>query len=133
MQTVILRAGSQASFKGQDNWFTGNVQVDILFPENNVASIVGGTVAFAPGARTAWHAHPTGQRLIITEGIGRVQEWGGPVVEVKAGDTVWFPPGVKHWHGASANEAMTRIALTGVANGKNSDWMEKVSDEQYGK
>ena len=131
MQTVIFQKGSQGSFKGPDNWFTGNVKVDMLFPDNKVAAYGGAVVTFAPGARTAWHAHPAGQRLIITEGVGWIQEWDGPVVEVKAGDSVWFPPGVKHWHGASADEGMKHIALSGVENGKNSDWMEKVSDEQY--
>lgn len=133
MQTVIFPAGSQGAFKGPDAWFTGTVRVDMLFPDNKVASYGGAIVTFAPGARTAWHAHPAGQRLIITEGVGWVQEWGGPVVEVKAGDSVWFPPGVKHWHGASPDEGMQHIALSGVENGKNSDWMEKVSDEQYHK
>lgn len=133
MQTVIFRAGSQGSFSGPDKWFTGNVKVDMLFPDNKVAAYSGAVVTFAPGSRTAWHAHPVGQRLIIAEGVGWGQEWGGPVVEVKAGDSVWFPPGVKHWHGASLDEGMQHIALSGVENGKNSDWMEKVSDEQYRK
>ena len=131
MQTVIFPAGSQGSFSGPDKWFTGPVRVDMLFPDNKIASYGGAVVTFAPGARTAWHSHPAGQRLVITEGVGRVQEWGGPIVEVKAGDSVWFPPGVKHWHGASPEEGMQHIALSGVENGKNSDWMEKVSDEQY--
>jgi quercetin dioxygenase-like cupin family protein len=90
-------------------------------------------VTFEPGARSAWHTHPTGQHLIVTSGVGWTQEWSGPVVEIRAGDVVWCPPAVKHWHGATPTTAMTHIALTGTAGGKNADWLEKVSDEQYRK
>jgi 4-carboxymuconolactone decarboxylase len=128
---TITRSGSQASYSGPVEYFTGNVRVDPLFSENESAPNSGAYVTFQPGARTAWHTHPTGQRLIITEGVGWVQEWGGPIEEVRAGDVVWFPPGVKHWHGASPSSAMTHIALTGVTDGKAVDWLEKVTDDQY--
>lgn len=90
------------------------------------------TSTFEPGARSAWHTHPAGQRLVVTAGVGRTGVWGGPVVEIKAGDAVWCPPGVKHWHGAAPGTAMTHIALTGLTDGQNVVWMEKVSDAQYG-
>lgn len=128
---TITRSGSQASYNGPEEYFTGTVRVDPLFSENDSAPYSGAYVTFPAGARTAWHSHPTGQRLIITEGIGYVQVWGGPIEEVRAGDVVWFPPGVKHWHGATSTSAMTHIALTGVLDGKNAEWMEKVTDDQY--
>ncbi|KKI91797.1 hypothetical protein WQ54_12510 [Bacillus sp. SA1-12] len=129
---TIIRSGSQDSYKGPAEYFTGNVRVEPLFSENDSQPYSGAYVTFQPGARTAWHSHPTGQRLIITEGVGWVQEWGGPIEEVQEGDVVWFQPGIKHWHGASPTKAMTHIALTGVEDGKNAEWMEKVTDEQYG-
>jgi 4-carboxymuconolactone decarboxylase len=118
---TIIRSGSQDSNKGPAEYFTGNVRVEPLFSENDSQPYSGAYVTFQPGARTAWHSHPTGQRLIITEGVGWVQEWGGPIEEVREGDVVWFPPGVKHWHGASPTKAMTHIALTGVEDGKNAE------------
>jgi quercetin dioxygenase-like cupin family protein len=127
----ITKAGSQASIKGPSEYFTGNVRIDPLFPANDSAQFSGGSVTFEPGARSAWHIHPAGQRLIVTAGVGWTQEWGGPVTEVRAGDVIWCPPGVKHWHGATPTTAMTHIALTGVLNGKNVEWLEKVSDRQY--
>jgi quercetin dioxygenase-like cupin family protein len=130
---IIFRAGSQPSFKGSADTFIGNVRVDPLFPAGDRASFSGGTVTFEPGARSAWHTHPAGQYLIVTAGTGWTQVWGGPIEEIHAGDVVWCPPGVKHWHGASASTAMTHIALTGTVNGKNVEWMEKVSDQQYRK
>ena len=130
---TILRAGSQPSAKGPADYFTGSVRIDPLFPANDTAHFSGGYVTFEPGARSAWHTHPTGQHLIVTAGLGWTQEWGGPVVEIRAGDVVWCPPGVKHWQGASPTTAMTHIALTGTNNGKNVAWMEKVTDEQYRK
>ncbi|WP_321998989.1 (R)-mandelonitrile lyase [Priestia megaterium] len=129
---TITRGGSQASSKGSAEFFTGNVRIDPLFSENDSAPYTGGYVTFQPGARSAWHTHPAGQRLIVTEGVGGVQEWGGPIEEIRAGDVVWCPPGVKHWHGASPTTAMTHIALTGMLDGNNVEWLEKVSDEQYG-
>jgi quercetin dioxygenase-like cupin family protein len=102
-----------------------------LFPANDSAHFSGATVTFEPGARSAWHIHPAGQHLLVTAGVGRTQEWGGPIVEIKPGDVIWCPPGVKHWHGASPTTAMTHISLTGTIDGKNVEWMEKVTDEQY--
>ena len=93
----------------------------------------GGSVTFQPGARSAWHIHPAGQHLIVTSGTGWTQQWGGPIVDVHAGDVIVCPPGVKHWHGATPTTAMTHIAITGNQHGKNVEWMEKVSNEQYRK
>jgi quercetin dioxygenase-like cupin family protein len=129
----IHRAGAQPSAKGPAEYFTGNVRVDPLFAANEAAPYSGAYVTFEPAARSNWHTHPTGQHLIVTHGVGRTQEWGGPVVEVRAGDHIWCPPGVKHWHGASPTSAMTHIALSGTRDGKNVEWMEKVAEEQYGK
>jgi quercetin dioxygenase-like cupin family protein len=128
----ITRSGSQASRKGPAEWFTGTVRVDPLFQAPDPARVSGGHVTFEPGARTAWHTHPLGQTLIITSGFGRVQREGGPIEEVRPGDIVWFPPGERHWHGASPATAMSHIAIQESLGGKNVDWLEKVSDEQYG-
>jgi quercetin dioxygenase-like cupin family protein len=128
---TIFRAGSQGSFNGPAEFFTGNVRVDPLFPANASAHFSGAYVTFEPGARSAWHTHPTGQHLIVTAGVGRTQAWGGPIEEIKAGDVIWCPPQVKHWHGASPTTAMTHIALTGTIDGKNVEWLEKVTDAQY--
>jgi quercetin dioxygenase-like cupin family protein len=128
---TIIRAGSQPSYKAPSEHFTGNVRVDPLFPANDLTHLAGAYVTFEPGARTAWHIHPTGQFLIITAGVGWTQEWGGPIVEVHAGDVIWCPPGVKHWHGASPTTSMTHLALTEVFDGKSVEWLEKVSDDQY--
>ena len=128
---TISRAGSQASSTGPAEFFTGHVRIDPLFPADESAPFSGAYVTFEPGARSAWHTHPTGQHLIVTAGVGRTQAWGGPIEEIKAGDVVWCPPQVKHWHGASPTTAMTHIAITGTINGKNVEWMEKVTDEQY--
>jgi len=128
---IITRAGTQASIKGSAEYFTGTVRVDPLFAANDSAPFSGAYVTFEPGARSAWHIHPTGQRLLVTAGVGRTQKWGCPIEEIKAGDVIWCTPGVKHWHGASPTTAMTHIAITGTANGKNVEWLEKVTDEQY--
>jgi quercetin dioxygenase-like cupin family protein len=130
---VITRAGSQPSSKGPAQFFTGSVRVDPLFAANKPPSSSGAYVTFEPGARSAWHTHPMGQVLIVTAGVGRVQRWGGPVEDIRPGDVIWTPPGVKHWHGAGPGVAMTHLAFQEPANGRNVDWMEKVSDEQYGK
>ena len=127
----ISQAGSQPSVKGPAEYFTGDVRIDPLFPANDSAPCSGAYVTFEPGARSAWHIHPKGQHLLVTAGVGRTGEWGGTVEEIKTGDVIWCPPGVKHWHGASPSTAMTHIALTGTVNGKNVEWMEKVTDEQY--
>ena len=128
---TIFRAGSQGSSHGPAEFFTGHVRVDRLFPVNETAHLAGAYVTFEPGARSAWHTHPTGQYLIVTAGVGRTQAWGGPIEDITAGDVIWCPPQVKHWHGASPTTAMTHIALTGTINGKNVEWMEQVTDEQY--
>src|SRR3954463_10208469 len=127
----IKRVGSQASGKGPADWFTGTVRVDPLFQTSDPARVGGASVTFEPGARTAWHTHPLGQTLIVTAGSGRVQREGGPIEHIHPGDVVWFPPGEKHWHGASATTAMTHIAIQELLDGKVVDWLEKVSDEQY--
>ena len=127
----IKRIGSQASDKGPSEWFTGTVRIDPLFQAPAPAHIRCASVTFEPGARTAWHTHPLGQTLIVTAGCGWVQRDGGPVDEIHPGDVVWFPPGEKHWHGATAMTAMTHIAIQEQLDGKAVDWMEKVSDEQY--
>jgi quercetin dioxygenase-like cupin family protein len=128
----IVRAGAKPSNKGPDSWFTGTVRVDPLFNGFDPARVQGASVTFEPGARTAWHTHPLGQTLIVTAGFGRAQREGGPVEEIRPGDVVWFAPGEKHWHGASPTTAMTHIAIQEVKDGKVVDWMEKVSDAQYG-
>ena len=128
----ITKNGSQPSAKGPADWFTGVVRIDSPFQRNEPARIGGAIVTFEPGARTAWHTHPLGQTLIITAGLGRVQREGGSVEEVRVGDIVWFEPGERHWHGASPTTAMTHIALAEMLDGKAVEWMEHVSNEQYG-
>ena len=128
----IKRIGSQPSNKGPADWFTGTVRIDSPFKGNDPARVSGAIVTFEPCARTAWHTHPLGQTLIVTAGCGRVQRWGGSIEEIRPGDVVWFPPDEKHWHGAGLLTAMTHIAIVEVLDGKSADWMEKVSDEQYG-
>ena len=129
----IKRNGSQPSAQGPADWFTGTVRIDPLFAPTEPARTGGAYVTFEPGARTAWHTHPLGQSLIITSGCGWVQREGGPIEEVRSGDVVWFPPGLKHWHGATPTTAMTHIAIQETLDGKNVDWMEKVSEDQYRK
>ena len=128
----ITRSGSQPSGKGPSEYFTGVVRVDPLFQAPDPASVSGASVTFEPGARTAWHTHPLGQTLIVTAGCGRVQREDGPIEEIHPGDVIWFPPGEKHWHGASPTTSMTHIAIQEQLDGKAVDWLEKVSDEQYG-
>jgi quercetin dioxygenase-like cupin family protein len=128
---TVTRAGSQPSTVGGAENFTGTVRVDSRFKGTGLARISGGTVTFEPGARTAWHTHPLGQTLIVTHGVGLVQHWDGDVQEIRSGDTVWIPPGVKHWHGAAPTSGMTHIAISEQLDGKSVDWLEKVSDEQY--
>lgn len=126
----IKRIGTQASATGPAEYFTGNVRVDLLFQANDPARTTGSSVTFEPGARTAWHTHPFGQILIVTAGCGRAQREGGPIEEIHPGDVIWFPPGEKHWHGASPTTAMTHIAIQEQRDGKAVEWLEKVSDEQ---
>ena len=127
----ITRAGMQPSRAGQADLFSGAVRIDPLVSMHAPSRVAASYVTFEPGARTAWHTHPLGQTLIITAGLGWVQQEGGAVEEVRPGDVVWIPPGLRHWHGASPTAAMTHIAITEALDGKNSDWMEKVSDTQY--
>ncbi len=128
----ITRAGSQPSTPGPADWFTGTVRIDPLFPVTPPARAAGNAVTFEPGARTAWHTHPLGQTLIVTAGLGRAQREGGPIEDLRPGDVVWFPPGEKHWHGASPTTAMTHLAIQESQDGKAVTWLEKVSDAQYG-
>ncbi|KAB2847401.1 MAG: cupin domain-containing protein [Hyphomicrobiaceae bacterium] len=128
----IKRNGSRPSRKGPAEYFTGAVRMDPLMESVPPARVRAVCVTFEPGARTAWHTHPLGQTLIVISGCGRAQRWGGPVEEIRPGDVVWFPAGEKHWHGASPSTAMTHYAIQEALDGKTVDWMEKVSDEQYG-
>ncbi|ACL62468.1 (R)-mandelonitrile lyase [Methylobacterium nodulans] len=127
----IKRLGSQPSGKGPQEWFTGTVRVDPLFGSSEPARTSGALVTFEPGARTAWHTHPLGQTLIVTAGCGWVQREGGPIEEIRPGDVVWFEPGEKHWHGATATIAMSHIAIQEALNGSPVEWMEKARDDQY--
>lgn len=127
----IKRSGSQPTSPGAADYFTGVVQIEPLMQAPSPARVTAASVTFEPGARTAWHTHPLGQTIIVTAGNGRAQHEGGPVEEIKAGDVVWFPPGEKHWHGAAPATAMTHIAISEMLNGKNVEWLEHVTDEQY--
>ena len=127
----IKRSGSQPSTKGSTEYFTGAVRIDPLFQANDPARAVGASVTFEPGSRTAWHSHPLGQFLIVIAGCGLAQRWDGATEEIRPGDVVWFPPGEKHWHGATSSTAMTHIAIQEQLDGKTVDWMEKVSEEHY--
>lgn len=128
----IKRSGSQHSGKGPADWFTGTVRIDPLHTAPEPARVALALVTFEPGARTAWHTHPLGQKLVVTTGSGLVQRDGGPVEEIHPGEVIWFPPGEKHWHGVSTMTAMSHIAILERQDGKNVDWMEHVSDAQYG-
>ncbi len=128
---TVQRSGSEPSAKGRPEWFTGAVRVDPLLKETPPSRMSGGLVTFEPSARTAWHIHPLGQTLIVTAGAGRVQQWDGPVQEIRPGDVVRIPPGVKHWHGALPDAGMSHVALSEAVDGKVVDWMEHVTDAQY--
>jgi quercetin dioxygenase-like cupin family protein len=128
----IRRGGSQPSGKGPADYFTGAVRIDPLVSAPAPARVVAASVTFEPGARTAWHTHPLGQTLVVTAGCGRAQRSGGPLEELRPGDVVWFAPGEKHWHGAAKTTAMTHIAIQEQLDGKTADWLEPVTDEQYG-
>ena len=127
----IIRSGSLPSVRGPEAWFTGDVRIDAPFQATEPASVGGATVTFEPGARTAWHTHPLGQTLIVTQGRGWLQAWGEEAEILNQGDISWIPSGVKHWHGASAQTAMTHIAIAEAVNGSPVTWLEKVTDEQY--
>jgi quercetin dioxygenase-like cupin family protein len=129
----IKRIGSQPSVKGPADWFTGTVRIDPLFRATDPSRVGAAGVTFEPSARTAWHAHPLGQTLIITAGCGRVRRWDGPIEDVHPGDVVQFAPGEKHWHGAAPTTAMSHIAIQEALDGKAVEWMEHVSDEHYQK
>lgn len=127
----IQRNGSQPSKAGEREYFTGAVRIDSPFHAGAPARVSGAVVTFEPGARTAWHTHPLGQTLVVTAGVGWAQVEGGPVEEIRPGDVVWFPPGEKHWHGATPTTAVTHLAIQERLDGKAVEWLEKVSDEQY--
>ncbi len=127
----ITRIGSQPSKPGPADWFTGTVRIDPLMDAPEPARVAAASVTFEPGARTAWHTHPLGQTLFVTAGCGWAQRWGEPIEEIRPGDLVWFPPGEKHWHGATPTTAMTHIAIQEKLNGQAVEWMEQVSDDQY--
>ncbi|MBP1860878.1 (R)-mandelonitrile lyase [Rhizobium herbae] len=127
----IKPCGSRPSVRPPAEYFTGSVRLDPIIDAPEPARVRSAAVTFEAGARTAWHTHPLGQTLIVTSGSGLAQTWGGPIREIRAGDTVWFPPGEKHWHGAAPTTAMTHIAIQEALDGKAVDWMEFVSDEQY--
>lgn len=131
-RVAVTRNGARPSQRGPAEWFTGTVRIDPLFDPNDASRAGSAYVTFEPGARTAWHTHPRGQRLVVTAGVGRVQGWGGPVQEIRPGDVVWIPAGVKHWHGASPATALTHIAIQEAQDGTVVTWLEHVSDEQYG-
>jgi len=128
----ILRIGTRASVEGPADWFTGRVRIDPLFDATEPGRATGAGVTFEPGGRTAWHTHPLGQTLIVVAGFGRVRREGGPVEEIRPGDVVRFAPGEKHWHGAAPDVAMTHIAIQEALDGKAVDWLEHVSDADYG-
>ena len=124
-------AASQEPVKGPEDWFTGDVEIRPLFPANGVAHYSGAYVTFQPGARTAWHFHPAGQHMIVTAGVGLTGTRDGKIIEFTAGDAIWCPPDIDHWHGATPDAAMTHLVITGDLDGKNVVWKEKVTDEQY--
>lgn len=127
----ITRPGAKPSGKGSHDWFTGNVRIDPLFDPNDARRAAAASVTFEPGARTNWHTHPLGQTLIVTAGCGWVQREGGPVESIFPGDVVWFAPGERHWHGATASNGMTHIAIQENLDGKVVDWLEPVSEDAY--
>ena len=129
----IARSESLQCKKGSAEYFSGSVEVQELFAAYDPSRTSGGKVTFESGARSAWHKHPLGQILIVTDGTGWIQQWGGPIEEIRKGDIIWIPAGVKHWHGATPSTAMTHIAIQEQLNGKAVEWMEKVTDEQYRK
>ena len=129
----IKKSGSQNPSKGSAEYFTGIVRINPLFEAPEPARVRGAMVTFDAGARTAWHKHPLGQTLIVTSGVGWAQREGGPIEEIHPGDVVWFAPDEKHWHGATPTTAMTHIAIQEALTGKVVEWMEQVTDEQYGR
>jgi quercetin dioxygenase-like cupin family protein len=129
----IKRAGTRGENEGPAGYFTGKVRIEPLNQAEPPARVAAASVTFEPGARTAWHTHPLGQTLIVVSGLGRAQRDGGPIEEIRPGDVVWFPPGEKHWHGAAPDSAMTHIAIQEALDGKTVEWLEQVTDKQYGR
>jgi quercetin dioxygenase-like cupin family protein len=127
----IKRCGSQPSGAGPAEYFTGRVRIDPMTAAPDPAPFSCASVTFEPGARTAWHTHPLGQALIVTAGCGWAQTDGGPIETIRAGDTVWFAPGERHWHGATAQTGMTHIAMAPVLDGRAVDWLDQVTEAQY--
>ena len=127
----IIRNGTRPSVKGPAAWFTGDVRIDYAFSAEEEGRATGAIVTFEPGARSHWHSHPSGQSLIVLNGVGWTQCEGGHRTEIRAGDVIWCPCKKRHWHGASATTAMSHVAITETIDGRNSDWMEAVTDEQY--
>lgn len=127
----ITRSGTTPSKQGPAETFTGTVRLDPLFKAEAPGRVAGSAVTFEPGARTAWHTHPAGQTLLVMSGSGRVQQEGGPTQEIRPGDVVWIPAGVRHWHGATPQTAMTHIAIHESVEGRSVDWLEHVSDDEY--
>jgi quercetin dioxygenase-like cupin family protein len=127
----IYLAGSRPTRRASSDWFTGTVWQDPINTPPAPARVNSARVAFEPGARTAWHTHPLGQTLFVVSGVGRVQTKGGPIREIRPGDTVWIPPGEKHWHGASPNNGMVHIAMHESLDGTHVTWMEQVTDDEY--
>jgi quercetin dioxygenase-like cupin family protein len=127
----IKRSGSQPSKRPPPDYFTGAVRLDPLNEAQAPARVVAASVTFEPGARTNWHTHPLGQTLVVTAGCGLAQVWGEPIQTIRPGDVIWFPPGEKHWHGATATTAMTHIAIQEALDGKTAEWLEPVADDQY--
>ncbi len=127
----INRVGSRPSATGPADYFTGKVRIDPLFDAAEPARTSAALVTFEPGARTAWHTHPLGQRLIVTAGCGRVQRWGSPIEEIRPGDVVLIAPDEKHWHGAAPTTAVSHLAIQETLDGRAADWLAHVSDEQY--
>ena len=127
----VTRSGQAPSRLGPTETFTGHVVIAPLFSAQPSTRASGMTVTFAPGARTFWHSHPAGQTLVVTHGRGAVQNWGGAKRDIRPGDVVWIPPGVKHWHGGTPTTGMTHIAVLEPVGDKVVDWMEPVTDAQY--
>ncbi|MCA9633537.1 MAG: cupin domain-containing protein [Myxococcales bacterium] len=129
---TISKNGSRPMVEGPEEHFTGRVRVEFLSQAEPPGRVGTANVTFEPCARSDWHTHPLGQTLIVTFGKGYHQVWGGPLEEIHPGDVVSVSPNQKHWHGASPNTAMTHIAIQEALDGKAVEWMEKVTDEQYG-
>lgn len=128
----IRKCGTVPTRRGPATWFTGTVWQDPIIEAPEPARVRSTMVRFDPGARTHWHTHPLGQTLVVLAGCGRTQSWGGPIQEIRAGDVVWIPPGEKHWHGAGPDTAMTHLSIQEALNGSPVDWLEPVTDAQYG-